>query len=91
MRTIAQVPKVGDVVIYADARGNDHNALIQCVWSETCINVIIVSQDEAKKDSFGRQIEHETSVGYRNPAWVHGKYWRWPGDEKLGYRPPQES
>jgi hypothetical protein len=84
------MPKLGESVIYCDPRGVDHDALITAVWSETCVNVIFVSGDETKKDSYGRQIERQTSVIRGNPDWVHGSYWRFKDDPKLPYKPPVE-
>jgi hypothetical protein len=55
--------KVGDVVTYIDENSQERNALVQCVHGPDYINVIAVSKDETKTDSYGRQIEHHTSVG----------------------------
>jgi len=84
-----QKANVGDVVIWCDPSGRDHNALVQCVWSETCINVLFISPDENRQDSYGRQIEHATSCQHVSLVKVHGCYWRWPSDEKRSYVPPE--
>ncbi len=81
--------KLGDVVIYTDSRGIDHMAVVTCVWTDLCINVCFVSMDETRHDSYGRQIERETSVQHVSIADVHGRYYRLIGQEKRGYTPPQ--
>ena len=60
--------KVGDVVIYTDQVRNDHNAIVTAVWGEDCVNLVLVSPDESKTDSYGRQIERQTSVCRYNSA-----------------------
>ena len=69
---------VGDLVIYRDAKGKDHQALVTTVfhggqtWEEYCslyqtvpmVNLIFVSSDESRTDGYGRQIERETSVQF---------------------------
>lgn len=84
-------PEVGDHVIWVDSRGGNHNALIQTVWSDTCINVVFISGDENRKDSFGRQIEHATSCTHVSRMSVHGFYWRWPEEPDNPYVPPQQT
>jgi hypothetical protein len=84
---------LGETVIYTDPSGVDCTALVTAVWSDTCINVIFVSKDQSKRDSYGRQIERATSVGhpsiYGDQA-VHGNYYRLIGQDKIGYKPPQQ-
>jgi hypothetical protein len=84
------MPKLGESVIFCDSRGVDHDALITAVWSETCVNVVFVSGDEAKQDSYGRQIERQTSVSKVSINCVHGLYWRFKDESKLPYKPPLE-
>lgn len=81
--------EVGSVVVWHDSTGNPHNAVVTAVWSQVCINLVFVSSDESKQDSYGRQIERATSCGYKNQFQVHGFYWRWPDDEPNPYKPPQ--
>lgn len=83
-----KVRQVGDVVIYVDPTGVQHNALVTAWWSNDCINVIFVVSDEAKKDSYGRQTEHATSVSRKSPNWPHGFYFMEVGEEPLPYTPP---
>jgi hypothetical protein len=55
--------KIGDVVTYVDENSLVRDALIQCVHNPDYINVVVISNDPSKEDSYGRQIEHATSVG----------------------------
>jgi len=68
--------KIGDVVTFVDAVGIEHAALITAVWSENCINVVYVSGDESRKDTFGRQIMRETSVTVEGAFAAHGRFFR---------------
>lgn len=79
---------VGDFVIWHDSKGRPHNALVTTVWSQTCINLVIVSGDDEKQDQYGRQIERYTSQPYKSLNSVHGNYWRFYGDEPNPYQAP---
>jgi hypothetical protein len=72
-----RTPAVGDVVMYHDSLGVAHNALVTAVWSETCINVVFISDDESRRDSYGRQIERQTSLLHAPAQPAFGMYWRW--------------
>lgn len=72
---------VGDVVIWVDPVAGQHNALVTAVWSQNCINVVIVSTDKNREDSYGRQIERETSVCHKSQTTVHGRYFMHIGEE----------
>jgi len=85
-----QEAHVGDVVVWHDSVGTPHKALITAVWSKTCINVVFVSTDENKQDSFGRQIERATSCQYKTLSPVHGFYWRFEDEEPNPYVAPLE-
>lgn len=54
--------KAGGVVIFTDENRIDHNALVTDVHGEHCINLLYVSTDPNKNDSYGRQIERKSSV-----------------------------
>lgn len=82
-------PEKRDHVIFVDSYGNPHEALVTDVfgggnWNgkeiPPSMNVVYVSTDESRKDSYGLQVERGTSVCHRTvqPAW--GMYWMWPGD-----------
>lgn len=72
---------VGDAVVYHDPVGKPHSAIVQAVWSKNCINVVIVSGDKNKQDSYGRQIEHLTSLCHKSSFIAHGNYWRFSDEE----------
>ena len=85
-------PTLGQKVVYCDPKGRDHDALVTAVWSETCINVVFVSSDESKSDTYGRQIERETSVTHATvQGQAHGRYWRLDDEPANEYRPPQSA
>lgn len=78
----------GDVVVYHDEVGEAHNALVTSGGFEygddkiTCwINVLWVSDDKAKTDNYGRQIERASSVTHVSKTTAWGRYWRWPEQE----------
>lgn len=81
---------IGDHVIWCDAEGYDFNALVQAVWSQACINVVFVSGDDKRQDSYGRQVEHATSCQHVSQSGVHGFYWRFPEEEKNPYKRPEQ-
>lgn len=81
---------VGDLVIWHESDGKALKALVTAVWSQSCINVVIVSGDETKQDSYGRQIERRTSCSYKTQNAVHGFYWRYPDDEPNEYKRPEQ-
>lgn len=84
---------VGDVVVYVDPVARQFNALVTAVWGPTCINVVLVSKDEAKTDTYGRQIERNTSCPYGHQpgmSWPHGNYWMFPGEEPRPIQQPTE-
>lgn len=82
---------VGDVVVWHEANGTPLKALVTAVWTQTCINVVIVSNDEGKTDPYGRQIERRTSCTYKSNSTVHGFYWRFEDEEPNPYIPPQQT
>lgn len=82
--------EVGGRVVWHDAKGKAHEALVTAVWSETCINLIFISSDESKQDSCGRQMERQTSATHKGTQKVHGFYWRFEDEEPNPYVPPQQ-
>lgn len=72
--------QVGQHVVYVDPVARQHDAVITAVWGPTCINVVFVSNDESKTDSYGRQIERQTSLSHRSVTPAHGQYFMLPGD-----------
>lgn len=80
--------EVGGRVIWHDAKGQPHNALVTTVWSKDCLNVVFVSGDDTKKDGYGRQTEHATSCQHKSLSTVHGYYWRFEDEEPNPYVAP---
>ena len=79
---------VGEVVLWHNPVGKAHKALVTAVWGKNCINLVVVSSDENKKDDCGRQIERHTSSSYKGVSNVHGFYWRFEDEEPNPYIPP---
>lgn len=76
-------PQVGDVVIYNDHVGIEHQALITASWgSETndtpSVNLVFVEVDESKTDTWGRQVGRDSSVPHQDHQFAPGNYWRLP-------------
>lgn len=80
--------KVGDIVVYVDPTGKQHKALVTAWWGADCCNLVYVAGDEEKRDTYGRQIERETSVSRKSENWPHGNYFMELGEEPLPYREP---
>lgn len=81
---------VGSIVVWHEPNGRAVNALVTAVWSQTCVNLVIVSPDEAKKDDYGRQVERRTSCMHKGLSTVHGMYWRYLSEDANPYVPPQQ-
>lgn len=86
--------KVGAHVIWTDAVGKQHPAIVTAVWGDPancvpCINLVVVSDDESKQDTYGRQIERQTSVVHRSTQPAHGWYYMMPGDTPNPVAPVQ--
>lgn len=77
--------KPGQHVVYVDQYGKPHDALVTIWWhditaykSETGMpgcNVVFVTSDPLKTDTYGTQIERETSVIHKSAQPAHGRYW----------------
>jgi hypothetical protein len=81
---------VGDSVVYHNPVARGFVALITAVWSKTCINVVYVSGDDTKTDTYGRQIERATSLNHKSTMTVHGNYWRFQDEEPNPIATPAE-
>jgi hypothetical protein len=76
--------KIGDAVIFVDPFGKPRPALVTAVWGQYAtptssapgVNLVIVSEDAARDDTYGRQIERSTSVVHQSNQPAHGNYWR---------------
>lgn len=85
--------EVGEHVIYFDAYGKPHKALVTIWWmgvteiseyraenGEPGCNVVYVESDPLKDDSYGRQINRATSVVHKSKQNAHGFKWCWPDE-----------
>lgn len=94
VRTMSErQPKVGQHVVYHDPKGIAHDALVTAVWSQLpigCVNLVIVNDNEAQTDQYGRQIMRTTSQTHRDYIKVHGNYWRFTDEEPNPYVAPVE-
>lgn len=71
--------KIGDVVTFIDEYRQERPALVTCVFGPTCLNIVYVSNDPARTDSYGQQIERRTSVlhaGAYGGGTVYGNVWK---------------
>ena len=76
-----RTPEVGQTVVYHDSRNRPHPALVTAVWdsgeySTTGVNLVFVSSDKDRTDTYGRQIERPSSVIHKLGQPAHGEYWR---------------
>lgn len=78
--------RVGDAVRYFDPHGMQHDALLTAIWTSTgeilteenakcAVNLVWISEDDTKKDPYGRQIERQTSVVGKSQYTTFGNYW----------------
>ncbi len=69
---------IGDSVIFTDAVAVEHQALVTAVWGtgNPAINIVFVSDDKARTDQYGRQLERHTSVCHKSVQQAHGMFWR---------------
>lgn len=74
-------PKFGEPVVFVSPVRQAIPALVTAVWGDKCVNLVFVSQDEAKSDTYGRQIERNTSCSHQSIQQAPGNYWRYPEEE----------
>lgn len=85
MPELVKPVRVGDPVYVVSESYGTHIGLVTCVHGEfkngsvPCINVVYVSNDDAKRDPFGRQLERMSSLahyctGPHNMP-TPGRYW----------------
>ena len=67
--------KVGQAVKYIDESGQERDALVTAVWSETCVNLVLVNNDLAQRDDYGQKIQRETSQVHCSVQTAPGRYW----------------
>jgi hypothetical protein len=71
-------PRIGEVVVWHDEHGLPHDALITNVHGEgdtPSINVVVVNDDKAQTDTYGRKIQRETSVVHKVNQYANGRWW----------------
>jgi hypothetical protein len=78
--------KIGDAVEYVDEIAQSHKALITAVHGSTvqtdngprhpAVNLIYVTDDTAKTDPYGRQVERQTSAVHEASQSAAGRYWK---------------
>lgn len=73
--------EIGQLITFVDEHRRELPALVTYVWpgmsgvADGC-NVVIVSQDESRTDSCGRQIERKTSVPHQSSNPAPGYFWK---------------
>lgn len=72
--------EIGDEVRYVDPKGREIRALVTAWWgdpsaTDASINVVFVTPDSDKTDSYGRQTERATSVPHKSNQAAPGNYW----------------
>jgi hypothetical protein len=69
--------KIGDAVTFIDSLRIERPALVTAVFSQSCINLVYVSDDQNQHDSYGRQIARNTSVAHKSlyQDQVFGNVW----------------
>ena len=79
---------VGSSVIFIDSIRRRLPGLVQAIHgrfgpnNNPAINLIVVSTDPDRRDSYGRQIEHFTSVGHADcQKPVIGMCWHFPDEQ----------
>ena len=76
--------QIGDHVVVTDPVGKQHNGLVTAVWGNDddptpTINVLYVSDDPNKHDSYGRQIDRDmTSTQHKSKTSAPGRFWQLP-------------
>lgn len=83
---------IGDHVKVRDEHGDYHDALVTNHWgagrrtlkegeSLPTINVLYVSNDPAKRDPYGNQIERLSSCVHKTMTDAPGRYWFFPDEQ----------
>lgn len=70
----------GSHIIFVDEHGVARDALVTQWWGEQCANLVFVTGDAKRRDSFGAQIERHSSVVHEANQPAHGMYWCWPDE-----------
>jgi hypothetical protein len=78
--------RIGDAVSYFDPHGKERAALVTAVHGKEeydeatgagapSVNIVFVHDDDGRHDTYGRQVDRQTSVVYRSSQPAHGNYW----------------
>jgi hypothetical protein len=70
--------EIGETVTYVDPMQKEHRSLITAVHGSgdsPSINLVYTSDDPAKYDPYGRQLERATSVVHQTSQMAKGNYW----------------
>ena len=69
-------------VKYVDHEGVEHDALVTEVhgpeeWNQEfySVNLVYITKDASKRDSYGAQLERDTSVVHKDNQSALGNYW----------------
>lgn len=85
---------IGQHVLYTDHYGVEHSALLTNLflghkdgpegylkqYGEPSVNVVYVVKDDGRRDQYGNQTEHDTSVVHKSEQSAPGNFWRWPDE-----------
>lgn len=80
--------KVGDAVKFVDSLRVKHYALLTAVHDggqgtpNPAVNLVYVSQDPAKRDPYGHQLERSSSVVHKSYQSAAGMYWYGTDEEE---------
>lgn len=74
-----RTPKKGQHVKVVDEFGNLHDGLVTNCWNMTT-NVVYVTDNDAKTDQYGNQVEHQTSCMHKRDTSAPGRYWYFPDE-----------
>lgn len=67
--------KVGTVVKVKDETGYETYGLVTAVHGPACINVVYLGSDPTKRDPYGVQSEHLSSLQLKSEFTAHGRYY----------------
>lgn len=75
---------VGTAITYVDEYSKEHNALCTTAWGGAIyedgkpgptINLLFMADDEAKRDTYGRQVERRSSCCHKLNTTAPGNFW----------------
>lgn len=75
-----RIPNIGQHVKVVDEHGTTHDGLVTNRWNQT-INCVFVTNDGAKTDQYGHQLERQSSCMHKSTSSAPGRYWYYPDEE----------